>query len=117
MARLGEESSRFLPTISVERNVPEAATLSSQLRTAIFGRVNFSLCALRDVSICDFGDGHFERHDTNIRNMEANEPCATDRIPASGLTNPFSLGWHSKPNWVTVRWMLIFPTKLLQKVN
>ena len=58
-----------------------------------------------NVSICDFGNGRFERHDTNVEKMEACEPCVTDTTLASVLTFLFFAGWQSKPSWVTVRWM------------
>ncbi len=58
-----------------------------------------------NVTICDFGDGRFERHDTNIEKLEACESRATGMRLASVLTSLFFSGWQSKPDWVTVRWM------------
>ncbi len=58
-----------------------------------------------NVTICDFGNKRFERHDTNIEKLEACESRATGIILASVLTSLFFSGWQSKPDWVTVRWM------------
>ena len=58
-----------------------------------------------NVTICDFGNGRFGRHDTNIENLEACESRAIGMMFASVLNSLFFSGWQSKPDWVTVRWM------------
>ncbi len=89
--------SRFWPVLSIRPS-------NNELRSLV--AFYFPPHELLSATICDFGEGRFERFKTNVDNVRL---CAYH--PIHWASDPANRGnppdFSTKPSWVTVRWMQV----------